>query len=237
MKNPYWEGKNHRQVKFRDISIKGTVKEQKPSSLIGSCQRRIGDHYLDRETSRQVVLVTGGSAGIGRASAMLFAREGAHVVIAARNVAKGKLVVREIKAGGRECCVHFGGRLPTRASHNLVRRTVDLHGRLDCAFNNAAAIGKLGPTADLQISDFDTEVSANLRSVWLCMRYGIEQVIHQEPREGAIVNTSSMNGLGGAASGALYSMSKAGILALTKAAAQEYAGQGIRVKCTRRRGL
>ncbi len=179
--------------------------------------------------SGKVVLVTGGSAGIGRAAAALFACEGAMVVIASRNVEKGKHVVQEIERDGGKAVF-----LPTDVSEPgqvaaLIRETVRLQGRLDCAFNNAAAIGRLCRTADYEMRDFDAEVNSNLRSVWICMKAEIQQMTKQDPSGGTIVNTSSVNGLGGAPGAALYSMSKAGMLALTKSAAQEYAAVGIRV--------
>jgi NAD(P)-dependent dehydrogenase (short-subunit alcohol dehydrogenase family) len=111
----------------------------------------------------------------------------------------------------------------------LLARTVETFGRLDCAFNNAAVLSKTIRTGEFSQADFDAEVSSNLKSVWLCMKYELEQMQRQEPRGGAIVNTSSVNGLGGARFAALYAMSKAGILALSKSAAQEYAADGIRV--------
>jgi NAD(P)-dependent dehydrogenase (short-subunit alcohol dehydrogenase family) len=177
----------------------------------------------------KIVLVTGGSSGIGKAAALLFAQEGATVVIAARDVEKGNRVFQEIEQGGGR--VAF---LPTDVSvpgevTSLIHEIVNRYGRLDGAFNNAAAIGRLGPTADFDVSDFDAEVNANLKSVWLCMQAEIQQMTKQNPCGGTIVNTSSVNGLGGARGAALYSMSKAGILALTKSAAQEYAAEGIRL--------
>jgi len=111
----------------------------------------------------------------------------------------------------------------------LIERTVAEFGRLDYALNNAASLGAPRSTGDFTEAEFDSEVNLNLKSVWLCMKYEIAQMLQQEPRGGAIVNTSSVNGLGGAASAALYAMSKAGILALTKSAAQEYAARHIRV--------
>jgi NAD(P)-dependent dehydrogenase (short-subunit alcohol dehydrogenase family) len=112
----------------------------------------------------------------------------------------------------------------------LVGRTVERFGRLDLAFNNAAAIdvGAFRPAADFSDEEFDRHVAANLRSVWACLKHEIRQMLGQGTG-GAIVNTSSINGLGGVAYNALYAASKAAVLALTKSAALEYAKQGIRV--------
>jgi NAD(P)-dependent dehydrogenase (short-subunit alcohol dehydrogenase family) len=111
---------------------------------------------------------------------------------------------------------------------SLIAQTVERFGRLDCAFNNAAVLSKLARTGDFREVDFDTEVRLNLKSVWLRKKYELEQMQKQKPCGGAIVNTSSVNGLGRARYAALYSMSKAGILALTRSAAQEYAADNIR---------
>lgn len=177
----------------------------------------------------KVVLVTGGSAGIGRAAAALFAEAGASVVIAARGTERGLQTENEIRrAGGKVLFVQTDVSQADQVQA-LVARTVEAFGRLDCAFNNAAVLGKLARTGDFSEADFDAEVSSNLKSVWFCMKYELEQMQRQQPGGGSIVNTSSINGLGGARLAALYSMSKAGILALTKSAAQDYAADGVRV--------
>jgi NAD(P)-dependent dehydrogenase (short-subunit alcohol dehydrogenase family) len=112
----------------------------------------------------------------------------------------------------------------------LLGETIAAYGRLDAAFNNAATTdGAFARTADFTDGQFDRSLTANLKSVWLCMKYEIRQMLAQSPGGGAIVNTSSVNALGGAAGGALYSAAKAGVLALTKSAAREYATGGIRV--------
>ena len=112
---------------------------------------------------------------------------------------------------------------------SLIAKTVETFGRLDCVLTMLLSWVRAHRTADFSDADFDAEVASNLKSVWLCMKYELQQMQSQEPRGGVIVNTSSLNGLGGAKGAALYSMSKAGILALTKSAAQEYAADGIRV--------
>lgn len=180
----------------------------------------------------RVVIVTGGSAGIGRATAELFVKSGASVVIASRGAERGERAERELRElGGKVLFVQTDVSQAVQV-RGLVARTVETFGRLDCAFNNAAAITRLARAGDFSEEEFDSEVALNLRSVWLCMKYELEQMTRQEPRGGAIVNTSSVNGLGGARFAALYSMPKSGILALTKAAAQEYAGDNVRVNAT-----
>jgi NAD(P)-dependent dehydrogenase (short-subunit alcohol dehydrogenase family) len=112
----------------------------------------------------------------------------------------------------------------------LIAETIQTFGRIDAAFNNAATTdGAFALSAEFDEAQFDAAIQFNLKSVWLCMKQEIRQMLVQSPPGGAIVNTSSVNGLGGAPGGALYSAAKAGVLALTKSAAQEYAGQGIRV--------
>jgi NAD(P)-dependent dehydrogenase (short-subunit alcohol dehydrogenase family) len=178
----------------------------------------------------KVVLVTGGTSGIGRAAAEAFARAGAKVVIAGRRAELGERVAAELRKQGAE--VQFVGAdvsLPADIDR-LMASTLAQFGRLDAAFNNAATTdGALALTADFIEQQFDRTVAMNLKSVWLCMRAEIRQLLSQTPPGGALVNTSSVNGLGGAAGGALYSAAKAGVLALTKSAAQEYATGGIRV--------
>ena len=178
----------------------------------------------------KVVIVTGGSSGIGRAAVHAFAQAGARVVLAARGSARGEDVALEVRRRGGDA--RFFQADVSRAAdvERLLQETVAAYGRLDAAFNNAATEdGAFAMTADFTEEQFDQAVRANLKSVWLCMKFEIGQMLAQTPPGGAIVNTSSVNGLGGAPGGALYSAAKAGVLALTKAAAQEYAAGGIRV--------
>jgi NAD(P)-dependent dehydrogenase (short-subunit alcohol dehydrogenase family) len=178
----------------------------------------------------KVVLITGGTSGIGRAAAEIFARAGARIVLAARRADLGERVARELQAAGADArFVQADVSLATDVA-DLVSSTARAYGRLDAALNNAATTdGALALTADFTEEQFDRAVGMNLKSVWLCMRSEIRQMLSQSPPGGAIVNTSSVNGLGGAPGGSLYSAAKAGVLALTKSAAQEYATRGIRV--------
>jgi NAD(P)-dependent dehydrogenase (short-subunit alcohol dehydrogenase family) len=182
----------------------------------------------------KVALVTGGSSGIGRAAALVFSREGAKVVVASRGTQAGEETVRAIdEAGGEAVWVKTDVSVPSQVEA-MVAEAVRAFGRLDCAFNNAATLElffRSGPRdlADLEEDDFDRVVDTNLKGVWACMKHEIRQMLGQDPPGGAIVNTSSINGLGGTPQGALYSATKAGVLGLSKSAAQEYAQRGIRV--------
>jgi NAD(P)-dependent dehydrogenase (short-subunit alcohol dehydrogenase family) len=178
----------------------------------------------------RVVLITGGSSGIGRATALAFAREGAGIAIAARGSERAQTVVQEVEAAGARCVYIPADLSRSEDVGRMVRETVNLFGRLDFAFNNAASVeGIFTATADLTEEQYDRAMAVNLKAVWLGMKFQIQQMLKQERPGGAIVNTSSLNGLGGARMASLYSAAKAGVIAFTKAAAQEYATRNIRI--------
>jgi NAD(P)-dependent dehydrogenase (short-subunit alcohol dehydrogenase family) len=177
----------------------------------------------------KVALVTGGNSGIGRATAQAFAREGARVVIAARRAVEGEEVAHEITTAGAECIFIRADLAKPDDIEAMVVGAVKACGRLDCAVNNAAIEGGIKPTTDFTEDEFDEIINVNLKGVWLCLKHEMRQMLQQDPAGGAIVNTSSVNGLGGVARGSLYAATKAGVIALTKSAAQEYGSQGIRI--------
>ena len=174
-----------------------------------------------------VVLVTGGTSGLGRATAAAFADHGASVVIAARDAERGRDVAGAMNGDVTFLQTDVGD--PDTVAH-LVQETVVTHGRLDVAVNNAAGRTGAGkPTHAFDVDEFDATVDVALRGVWVGMKHQIQQMLAQEAPGGAIVNVSSVNGLGGAPGGSIYAACKAGVLALTKSAALEYAAQGLRI--------
>jgi NAD(P)-dependent dehydrogenase (short-subunit alcohol dehydrogenase family) len=177
----------------------------------------------------RTALITGGNSGIGRATALAFAKERAKVVIAARRTDQGEETVQEIRqAGGDSIFIRADISKPDDVE-GLIAAAARKYGRIDCAFNNAAIEGSMKVLTDFTEDEFDLIMNVNLKGVWLCLKFEIQQMLRQEPAGGAIVNTSSINGLGGVQQGSLYATTKAGVLALTKSAAQEFAQQGIRI--------
>lgn len=175
----------------------------------------------------KVALVTGGSSGIGRATALLFAREGAKVVVADVEMEGGQETVRLIKEGDGEALFAKADVSQAAEVEALIQQTVAAYGRLDCAHNNAGIEGRFALTAEYPEASWDRVISINLKGVWLCMKYEIPQMLKQGG--GAIVNTASGAGLVGIAGGGGYVASKHGVVGLTKTAALECAKAGIRV--------
>ena len=178
----------------------------------------------------KVVVITGGNSGIGRATAQVFGREGARVVIAARNAERGQEVVKELTKAGGEAIFVATDVSKSAQVEAMVEKAVERFGRLDCAVNNAAGyMGAFAATADFSEEEFDETMAVDLKGVWLGMKFEIRQMLKQTPAGGTIVNVSSVNGLGGTPMGSLYSAAKAGMLGLTKSAAMEYGRQGVRI--------
>jgi NAD(P)-dependent dehydrogenase (short-subunit alcohol dehydrogenase family) len=175
----------------------------------------------------KVVLVTGAGSGIGRATAQLFAREGASVAVADNVVAGGEETVRLITAAGGQAKFIQADVSQATQVEAMVRQVVETFGRLDCAHNNAGIEGSMVPLAEYPEEDWDHIINVNLKGVFLGMKYEIAQMLKQGG--GAIVNTASVAGLVGFAGLAGYVSSKFGVVGITKVAALEYATAGIRV--------
>jgi NAD(P)-dependent dehydrogenase (short-subunit alcohol dehydrogenase family) len=174
-----------------------------------------------------VALVTGGNSGIGRATALAFAAEGAKVIIAARREKLGAEVVAAIQdKGGEAVFIKTDVTVPDDIE-NLFKTITGRYGRLDCAFNNAGTGAPVRRLANTTMDEWNTVMNTNLRSVWLCMKYEIPIMVKQ--RGGTIVNCSSMAGIRCDDGMSLYSASKHAVLGLTKAAALETAHRNIRV--------
>jgi NAD(P)-dependent dehydrogenase (short-subunit alcohol dehydrogenase family) len=182
------------------------------------------DHRL---LPRKVALITGASSGIGAAAARVFAREGARVVLAARREDRLKALVAELREQGAEAeyvVADMTRREDTRAA---VAHAVETYGRLDVAFNNAGWGAGREPLHEMDDELYDRILDVNLRGVWNCLRDEIAAML--ATGGGAIVNTSSVGGLLATPVAAPYVAAKHAVVGLTKAAAAEYAAQGIRV--------
>jgi NAD(P)-dependent dehydrogenase (short-subunit alcohol dehydrogenase family) len=173
----------------------------------------------------KVAVVTGGSSGIGLATARAFAEAGAKVVIA--DVEDGTKVVDDIKMAGGDAIFVRTDVSKAQDVQALVSATVQTYGRLDFAVNNAGIGGMSATTGDYTEQDWNRVIGVNLTGVWLCMKYQIQQMLKQG--SGAIVNMASILGWVGFANAPAYVAAKHGVLGLTKTAAIEYATQDIRI--------
>lgn len=175
----------------------------------------------------KVALVTGGSSGIGKATALAFAREGAQVIIASRSQATGDAAVAEIAAAGGNALWVQTDVSQAAQTEALFNQIMTNYGRLDYAFNNGGSGGRGGWLADIEEADWDLTVDGFLKSVFLCMKH--ELGIMLKAGGGAIVNNSSVDGLRAFPWDPAYSAAKHGVVGLTKSAAMQYASRGVRI--------
>lgn len=178
--------------------------------------------------SGKVVIVTGAASGIGRASARLFATQGAKVVVADRDAAGGEAAAGEIVDAGGEAAFVELDVTDERAVQGSVDFAVRRYGRLDGAFNNAGFSGPNASLLDLDGAAYDKIMDINVRSIWFCMRAQLRQM-REQGGSGSIVNTASAGGLRGMAKQAVYAASKHAVIGLTKSAALEFARKGLRI--------
>jgi NAD(P)-dependent dehydrogenase (short-subunit alcohol dehydrogenase family) len=174
----------------------------------------------------KVALVTGGTSGIGRASAVLFAKEGAKVALTGRQGAEGEAVVGEIVAAGGEALFIGGDQTQTDSIPAIIARVVSQYGRLDCAFNNAGVSGG-GPIETLDEAVWDRVIDTNLKAAFFCLKAEAAQMKKQG--RGAILFNGSVLAAIAFPGTSIYSASKGGITSLTRAAAVELGPFGIRV--------
>ena len=176
----------------------------------------------------KVALITGGTSGIGEATALLFAREGAEVAITGRNEKRGEAVVKRIKQGGSDAIFVRADVSVARDCRRAVERTVEAFGRLDVLFNNA---GVYYPQTTLECSEkeWDEQIDVNLKGTFLMSKFALPVMISEG--RGVIVNNSSGWGIVGGDHAVAYCASKGGVVLMTKAMAIDHGAQGIRVNC------
>lgn len=182
---------------------------------------------MEKTLERKVALITGAAAGIGKASAHLFGRHGACVVVSDIDAERGEETARAIRDEGGESSFFKADVSRSADIQALVQHTLNKFGRLDCAFNNAGIEGQPAPTHECSEANWERVIAINLKSVWLCMKYELDPMLRQG--SGQIVNMSSVAGLVGFPGLPAYVASKHGVVGLTRAAALEYARQGIRI--------
>lgn len=183
----------------------------------------------------RVVLVTGGTSGIGKASVISFVREGAKVAFTGRREQEGNQVVEQVKKDlgvGDDTILFVRGDVSNADDVRVtIEKVVEKFGRLDVAFNNAGVEqGNMLPIHEQSVEEFDRVMNVNARGLWLCLRAEISQMIKNEGRAGgSIVNMSSISGLIGVANFDVYVASKHAVVGITKSVALTYAKQNIRV--------
>lgn len=183
----------------------------------------------------KVALVTGGGSGIGRATAQMFARDGAIAVVVDRNTDAAETVADEVVRAGGEAIAITADVSNEDDVAAMVERCVEEYGRLDCASNNAALGGGFNLVPDVEDRDWERAQKVTLKGVWLCLKYQIPAML--EAGGGAIVNIASLSGVNGEALQSPYASAKGGVIALTKTAAAEYAQRGIRINAVAPGGI
>lgn len=175
----------------------------------------------------KIAIVTGAGSGIGREIALLYARQGAKVIIADVNTEAAEGVVGEIVAKGGTANAQLLDVADEAQVKAAIEEAVGRYGRLDILVNNAG-ISSVGNLLETSSEEFDRIISVNLKGVFLCSKYAVEQMVGQEPQGGVLVNIASVAGMINVDRRAAYGTSKAGVIQLTRSAAIDFVGQGIR---------
>lgn len=177
----------------------------------------------------KVALVAGATSGIGEATAIMFARRGASVMLSGRRENLLRSIVEKLRAEGHTAAYAVCDVTNEEQVKNMIAFTEKTFGRLDFAYNNAGIMSDDVETADVSSAEFDRVINVNLRSMFLCMKYELKQMLKQGGEGYSIVNCSSIGGLIGMPGRVAYHASKHAILGMTKCAALEYAARGIRI--------
>jgi NAD(P)-dependent dehydrogenase (short-subunit alcohol dehydrogenase family) len=175
----------------------------------------------------KVALVTGAASGLGLATAKAFAESGASVVLADWNEEAAQSAASELAAQGHKTLAMCCDVAEDSQVEAMVKQTVAAFGRIDAAYNNAGVQNVLAATADTTREDYDRAMGINLRGVWSCMKFELQQMNKQG--NGVIVNCSSIGGRVGGAERGIYHAAKHGVIGFTRSAALEYAARGIRI--------
>lgn len=212
----------------RNIEASGLCRARDVRTNDRPLLRPAQEKFMARKLEGKVIIVTGGSSGIGRAAALRCGADGAAVVVADVNAGAGEATARDIEhAGGRACFLRTDV-VDNAQVQALVATTVERYGKLDGAFNNAGIEGGFANTVKMSEEAFDRTIAVNLKGVWLCLKHQIEQFLAQGSG-GAIVNTASVAGLVGTRGGIAYSASKHAVVGMTRCAALDFSKKRIRV--------
>lgn len=180
---------------------------------------------MPRRLEDKVAIITGGATGMGRAASLLFAREGARVAVADRNVSDGRKTVAMVGETGGDALFVETDVSKADQVRNMVERTVDRFGRLDVLVNNAGILIRTPPLAEVSELVWDLTLNTNIRGVFLCTKFAIP---HMVGRGGSIVNVSSGAGIHPTTHAVPYGVSKAGVIQLTLTTNAQYAPEGVR---------
>jgi NAD(P)-dependent dehydrogenase (short-subunit alcohol dehydrogenase family) len=220
-------GAPHSQLTIDRLESAGAAIATGAGSGHNQAQKPRLEASTEKALEGKVALVTGGGSGMGRASSLEFAAQGAKVVVADYVSEGGERTAAVIRDTGGEATFVQVDVSNAAQVEAMIKKVVDTYGRLDCAHNNAGIEGQIVPAAECSVENWNRIIATNLTGVWLCLKYEIVQMLKQG--RGAIVNTASAAGLKAVPGFVAYCASKHGVVGVTKVAAMEYAKAGIRI--------